>query len=352
MKKFFLVIFLAMAVFSSLAFGQGVSGENVFDMVQINAPVGLPISIAKGISDDAKVAMLSFQFPSKAQLLVGTASNMVAVATYGVGSFFSPLIMTTSGDLVGDMKEGWDSAPAVIFAASKGQNKALKLAEFGQIIAAKNDKGGKVFVLVNKNDELILFIATATGIEKAVTVAELSLYSYSDGGISINEETGVIHLVATTSFSFQNGYFNFVSIFEMNLDTFVLKKSSIFGWDDEKKYLATVSFGGVDGKNMVGQYDGQPFMYDLERGLLQVFPPCDDPAEEYSQAKGIILGDWLVGECWSSSIFFWNTTIGIGGVVDFYVDYLSILTVSGDKIVVQTGEGEFFLLTLKKYAKH
>jgi len=86
MKKIFLVgFFLAMAVFSSLAFGQGISGENVFDMVQINAPVGLPISMAKGISDDAKVAMLSFQFPSKAQLLVGTASNMVAVATYGVG---------------------------------------------------------------------------------------------------------------------------------------------------------------------------------------------------------------------------------------------------------------------------
>jgi hypothetical protein len=354
MKKSLLVVLSAMVIFSGLsnvALCQGLPGEKFFDITQITAPKGLPMALAKGISDDGKMTMLSFLFPDKAQLLVGTEKKMVAIADYGVESFFNPLIMTNSGAIVGDQKEGWDSFPSVMF-VSDGQEKTIKLTEYGRVIAAKSDAVGKVYVLVNRNDELVLFVATVAGVEPEVIVAERSYYAYyGEGGISINEETGVICLIAPTSFSFGDAYFSFLSIFEMDLTSLAVNNNYIFGWDEEAQYLATVNFGGVDGTNLVGQYDGQAFIYDLNTGDLQVYFVGQD-SDSYVQAKGIYSESWLTGELGSASLFFQHTEADAKLVVDFPFDYMTIMTVKGGKIVVQAGDSEFYVLTLKSTVRH
>jgi hypothetical protein len=355
MKRSIMMFVAAMVIFSGLngtVFGQGLQGERFFDITQITAPKGLPMALAKGIGDDGKMAMLSFLFPDRAQLLVGNEKKMVSIASYGVDKFFNPLIMTNSGDLVGDAKEGWNSSPAVIF-TSKGESEWLKLTDFGQVISAKSDSSGKVLVFVNKNDVLMLYVASATnGVEKEVVVAGLSYYAYSgDGGISINDQLGVAYLIAPTSFSFGDSYFSFLSIFEIDLNTLTQNKNYIFGWDEETQYLANVSFGGVDGISMVGQYDDLPFVYNLTTGDLQTYMVGQD-SESYAQAKGIYSDSWLTGELGSASMFFQHMEADAKIVVDFPFDYMTILTVKGGKIVAKVGDSEFYLLTLKSNARH
>ena len=347
MKRSIMMFVAAMVIFSGLngtVFGQGLQGERFFDITQITAPKGLPMALAKGIGDDGKVAMLSFLFPDRAQLLIGNEKKMMSIADYGVESFFNPVIMTNSGAIVGYQEEGWDSFPSVMF-VSDGQKKAIRLTEYGRIIDAKSNLG-KVYVLVSRNDELVLCSATASGVEPEMIVAERSYYTfYEEGGIAINGQLDVMYLIAPTSFSFGDTYFSFISIFEIDLEKRAVNNNYIFGWDEESQYLATVNFGGVDGVNLVGQYDDMPFVYDLSTRNLQTYVVGQD--SESTQAKGIFSGEWLVGEYNSSSLFFQNMGVDatMATIVDFPFEYMTVITVKGNKIVVKTGDNRFYAVT-------
>ena len=358
------LMLVAVMFFSGLAQGEsckGLPGELLFRTELITVPEWAVANVAQGMSLTGKTAIQTALYEngqqSRTQLVIRNKDGgMQVIGDYGADNYFSLLFMTGSDAVVGYRSKMASSVPAVITTG----NKEVSLASYGTLIAAQSDSSGKVYVLINQNNDWVLHVVSKGGtVLSETTVAKESGYIFFGyGGISIDEGSGTLFLAVPVSKTFNDGSHNSIRIIELNLENLTQKNDPYtFSWDSpwekNQKSKLPVYFGGIDGKNLLGWYNGQSFIYDLTdlETAPRIIAVCPS---EHSMPQGIFLGKWVIGGVGSSSLFFQrNDGSEFVAIVDFPMSSMGYWGMNGEQILVHANNySDFYILSLRNYVKH
>jgi hypothetical protein len=362
MKKSGLIlgVLLAMAmVFSGMVFGdegcQTYSGSEIFTITNVTNVMNDDLIIDRGIGigDRGQVAWietnydLSYNYGDDIYKIFvwSEAGGKILADSYAENFYVTQLYMSPSGALVYswviDEDPETNGTVSVMFNPESSERHRVDFFESRQVVilGVDNDSSGLVYVIGHTGGEMKLWIVSTKGVEHETTIDNGWRSGSWDnvGGLHIDRQTGEIYVVVPTLIHYGNSRMEFVVVYDIEMAGYSAYKkfdSYILGWDGN--YLPTIRCSGISGDLLVGQWDGQPFTYNLKTLELLKFPVCAGAGT--TKAKGIFLDDWLIGNA-SATIFFQNLRDDeMRGLISLPF-YSSVRAVGKDSMIISGDSG-------------